>query len=231
MICIPLKNTLSLYTFMTLSNFSGFVRNRAELLNLSIVDLAKQTGISRQALYGLLDGTTSQARVSTLVALASALQVHPVVLFRHMLSQLELPKLSTTGAKYQFDASGFIAETVPDNTTVFIGQTFCKIWEIQNIGHIAWQKRKLVCLDMPMDDQSLLNGVAPPHAQRRLLPSEDSIDIPDATPGDTVLLSVQFTAPAYPCTVISYWKMMDDYGDICFPETEGLSCLVQVVSI
>lgn len=216
---------------MPLYEFSIYVRNRADALGLSIADLARQTGISRQALYGILDGSSGQAKVSTLISLASALQVHPVVLFRHLLHQLELPKFSTTGAKYQFDASGFVAETVPDHTMVTTGQIFCKTWEIQNIGHVTWQNRKLQCVDQAADTPHIIAGIQPPDSERRLLPLQTSVDVPETLPGDTILLSVQFKAPSYPCSIISYWKMTDEHGDICFPETEGLSCLVRVVSI
>ena len=132
---------------MPLFEFAEYVRKRADTLGLSMAELARRSGISRQALYGILDGSSGQARVSTLVTSVNALQVHPVVLFRHLLHQLELPKFSTTGAKYQFDASGFVAETVPDHTTVITDQIFCKTWEIQNIGHVTWQNRKLRCVD------------------------------------------------------------------------------------
>lgn len=95
---------------MPLFEFADYVRQRAEALNLSMSELARQSGISRQALYGVLDGSTGQAKISTLISLARALQIHPVVLFRHLLHQFELPKFSTTGAKYQFDASGFVTD-------------------------------------------------------------------------------------------------------------------------
>lgn len=199
-------------------------------LGLTMSELARKTGVSRQALYAMLDGSTAQARVSTLIALAHALKVHPIVLFRHSLSQMELPKFTTTGAKYQFDASGFVRETVPDNAEVIAGQTFCKTWEIQNIGHVAWSKRKLLCMDENVDAPRWGEG-APCNANRRLLPSENCISIPDTLPGDSVLLNVQFTAPDHPCSVMSYWKMIDEQGDICFPETEGIWCLVRVVSL
>ena len=217
---------------MPLYEFSEYVRHRAASLKLSMSELARLSGISRQGLYGLLDGSTGQAKVATIINLAQALKVHPIVLFRHLLHQLELPKFATQGSKYQFDASGFVRDvTIPDNTIVTTGQTFIKTWEIQNIGHVSWQNRYLICVDQPVDSINLIEGIVPPLSNRLLKPSQNRIPIPDTEPGDTVLLSVEFTAPAYPCSVMSYWKMADEQGDICFPETEGLSCLVQVVSI
>lgn len=217
---------------MPLFEFAEYVRNRAEARGLSMAELARQAGISRQALYGVLDGSTGQAKVSTLIALASALQVHPVVVFRHLLHQLDFPKFSTTTAKYRFDASGFVQDvTIPDNTTMLTNQVFTKVWEIQNIRHVNWLGRKLVCMDRKADFFLVSGPIVAPEAQRGLVPTQRVIDIPETLPGDSVILSVEFTAPSYPCSLISYWKMIDEHEELCFPATEGLSCMVRVVSL
>ncbi len=212
--------------------FSEYVKQRANTLGLTMSELARQTGISRQGLYGLLDGTTEQAKISTLIALAKALQVHPMVLFRELLHQLDFPKFSATSAKYRFDASGFVQDvTIPDNTTVLTDQVFTKVWEIQNIGHVNWLGRKLVCMDRKADISLVPDLIVAPKARRGLVPTQRVIDIPETLPGESVILSVEFTAPSYPCSLISYWKMTDEHEDICFPEMEGLSCMVRVVSL
>ncbi len=217
---------------MPLYEFSEYVKQRADSLSLTMSELSRQTGISRQGLYGLLDGTTEQAKISTLIALAKALRVHPMILFRHLLHQLDLPKFSTTSAKYQFDASGFVQDvTIPDNSAVLTDQVFIKTWEIQNIGHVKWVGRKLLCMDRKADIPVFSDSIVPPETQRGLVPLQRIIDIPETPPGNSVILSVEFTAPSYPCSVMSYWKMTDQSGDICFPETEGLSCMVRVVSL
>lgn len=217
---------------MPLYELSEYVKQRINTLGLSMSELARQTGISRQGLYGLLDGTTGQAKISTLIALAKALQVHPMVLFRHLLHQLDLPKFSTTSAKYQFDASGFVQDvTIPDNTTVLTDQVFTKIWEIQNIGHVDWLGRKMVCVDQNVDIPAVPDQIVAPEPRRGLVPTRHIIDIPKTLPGDSVILSVEFTAPSYPCSLVSYWKMIDENGEICFPATEGLSCMVRVISL
>jgi DNA-binding Xre family transcriptional regulator len=220
------------FAFMPAYEFSEYVKRRANTLGLSLSELARKTGISRQGLYGLLDGTTEQAKISTLIALAKALQVHPMVLFRQLLHQLDFPKFSTTSAKYRFDASGFVQDvTIPDNTMVLTGQVFTKVWEIQNIGHVNWVGRKLVCMDRKADIPLVPSHIIAPKARRGLIPTQRVIDIPETLPGDSVILSVEFTAPSYPCSLISYWKMTGEHQEICFPETEGLSCMVQVVSL
>jgi Helix-turn-helix. len=216
---------------MPLYEFSEFIKQRAQELGLSMTELSKQTGISRQGLYGLLDGSTGQARVSTLLALSKALQVHPIILFRYLLYQMDFPKFSTTAAKYQFDASGFVRDvSIPDNSAVMTNQVFTKDWEIQNIGDVNWLGRHLLCMDRKADIASIPDYLVAHEACRGLTPTQRVIDIPETPPGRSVILSVEFTAPSIPCTVMSYWKMTDQEGDLCFPETEGLSCLVRVIS-
>jgi len=220
------------FVAMPLYELSNYVKQRANTLGLSMSELARQTGMSRQGLYGLLDGTTGQAKISTLIALAKALQVHPMVLFRHLLHQLDLPKFSATSAKYQFDASGFVQDlTIPDNITVLTDQVFTKVWEIQNIGHVNWVGRKLVCMDQKINVPSVPDYIVAPEIRRGLVPTWYVINIPETLPGDSAILSVEFTAPSYPCAVLSYWKMVDEHEEICFPKTEGLSCMVRVVSL
>jgi len=217
---------------MALFEFSEYVRNHAEIQGLSMAELARQVGISRQALYGVLDGSTGQAKVSTIIALAFALKVHPLSLFRQLLHKFDMPQIETPGAKHQYDASGFVRDvTIPDNSRIACGQVFTKTWEIQNIGDVEWRNRQLVCMDLPFNFPAILPGIALPSSSTLLVPHKTHIQIPNAKSTDKVTLSVEFTAPNYPCSVVSYWKMVDEHGDICFPNTEGLWCMVQVVSL
>lgn len=212
--------------------FSHYVKQRAKARGLTLSELARRTGISRQGLHGLLDGAAAQAKMSTLIALARALKVHPVILFQHLLSQLDFPKFVNTAAKYDFDANGFIQDvTIPNNTMVATNQVFTKVWEIQNIGHVDWVGRQLVCMDRKADITMIPEYIDAPELERGLIPTKRVIDIPITPSGGSVQLSVEFTAPAYCCSVVSYWKMVDEQGEFCFPETKGLSCLVQVVSL
>ena len=214
------------------SELAKYIKQRAAELGLNLSKLAKEAGISRPTLYGLLDGSTGEAKISTLVGLASVLRVHPVVLFRYLLAELEFANFSTVSAKYRCDGSGFVADvTIPDNSMVTTDSVFVKTWDIQNIGLVDWIGRKLVCLDRKADWNLMSSHVVPPQAERGLIPEQNMVDIPDTLSGETVRLSVTFTAPSYPCTVVSYWKMVDEAGDLCFPESQGLSCLVRVVSL
>ena len=213
---------------MQKEEFAKYIRVRAKELGLSITKLAQQTGISRQSLYDLFSGTTEQAKLSTVIALANTLQVHPIHLFRHLLDQVESPAYGTEDG----DTMEFIRDvTIPDNSEIKVGKTFTKTWEIKNTGSKAWVGRKLVCMDQPIDP-----AYVPPRSKvlttcRGLIPAEREVAIKDTKPGKTVLVSVEFKAPDYPCSILSYWKVTDETGKICNSMmTEGLSCYVQVVA-
>lgn len=55
---------------MSSYELSEYVKQRRLSLGLSMSEIARRSGISRQGIYGLLDGTSGQAKISTLVALA-----------------------------------------------------------------------------------------------------------------------------------------------------------------
>lgn len=222
---------------MSSAQLTAFIEQRVAVLGLSKTALAKQAKISRAALYKILDGEVQEAKLSTLIRLAAALDCHPLDLLRPLFSRWELPVKTSTGAKYAQDASGFVADvTYPDNSVVTMGQVFEKVWEIKNLGKQVWQGRKLVCVDdflqvssNALDDAALT--MALPIQQRGLIPLQREIAIPTTQPGESVRLAVSFRAPEYPGGMISFWKMQDAQGELCFPELEGLSCLVKVVGI
>jgi len=112
--------------------------------------------------------------------------------------------------------------------SVSVGTRFIKSWEIQNIGNIAWKNRSLVCVDAEFEIVPK-GSVKPPANHRGLIPTVRSTAIAPLEPWDTTTISVEFTAPNYPCSVISYWKMVDHDGNLCFPEHEGLSCHINVI--
>jgi transcriptional regulator with XRE-family HTH domain len=130
------------------SAFALYVRRRAHELSINLSEIARKTGISRQALYNLMSGKSEQAKISTVLALSHVLQIHPLALFRLLL--IMPPKLPNTEAKYKWNATGFVRDvTIPDNTLVLARQVFFKQWEIQNAGFAAWINRRLMCVDSP----------------------------------------------------------------------------------
>ena len=164
------------------------------------------------------------------------LNVHPLVLIRLLFKDktrtFRVPQLQET--KYDKDYSGFVRDvTIPDNSVVTENQIFEKIWEIQNLGEVEWINRRLVCQDEELIVTKKSGESATPLSSSlaHLIPLEKEIPIPTTPPNATVQLAVQFRAPDCPCTTISYWKMVDEFGGICFPEMRGVACQVRVVAI
>lgn len=212
--------------------FSHFIESRRKEVNLTKKALAERAGLSRQGLYKILNGDVKQASLSTIVKLAIPLNVHPIILMQKIFQRWEFPLMETQGALNQHHATGFIGDiTYPDNSIVSTGQQFTKIWRSQNIGKHNWDGCFLKCFDDHVTIATDNDNMGIIHPRRGLLPESKTIPIPLVKSGETVDLEVNFTAPNYPCTAISYWKMVDKDDNICFPESEGLSCLVQVIHL
>lgn len=115
----------------------------------------------------------------------------------------------------KYDDSTFISDiTIPNGSIVSTNEKFTKKWEIQNIGLTIWENRFL------REDNQGVSG---------LIPNSILIPIPTTFPGERVVIKVRFTAPKYPGSYESYWKMVDENGDYCFPSKVGLNCCVKVV--
>jgi hypothetical protein len=77
----------------------------------------------------------------------------------------------------------------------------------------------------------LPEGVEPPSMMIGLTPTQRVVPIEDTFAGGYVDIAVEFTAPPYPCTVYSYWKMVDSTEkNFYFPKSQGIYCLVSVVA-
>ncbi len=87
--------------------------------------------------------------------------------------------------------------TIPDYSQVAPSSTFVKTWRIQNTGSTTWTTDyKLIYLDGMQDASGALSV--------KLTKS--------VAPGDTVDISVTFTAPASNGLYTSYWKMYTATG-------------------
>jgi len=175
---------------------------------LTQTDLANATGISRKNINQIINDKVAEPRIGTLITISRHLHVHPMALMRELFKGWEFPNIQRS---------------------VSVGTRFIKSWEIQNIGNIAWTNRSLVCVDGEFEIIPKRQTVKPPNVKRGLIPSTRTVAVQETQPWETITLSVEFTAPSYPCTVISYWKMVDHDGNLCFPENEGLSCQVHVI--
>jgi hypothetical protein len=115
----------------------------------------------------------------------------------------------------RYDDSAFVGDiSVPNGRMVRTSERFTKTWEIENTGLTTWRDRFL------REENSGASG---------LVPDLPLINVPLTKPGERAKVSVTFTAPEYPATCESYWKMVDQHGAYCFPHKVGLNCCVKVV--
>lgn len=205
-----------------------FVRQRSAQLGLSLAELCRRAGISRQTLYELERLPQKLPSLTTVVALAQALDVHPLRLLQFVFDMV--PMKPAHRRAMAGDRSAFVADvTHPDGSTVSPGQRFLKVWALQNVGTVPWHGRALLCRD---DEVAIYDtGNAKVLVSPGLQPEQRSVPLPDVAPGDTVQVAVWFRAPSQPCSVVSYWKMVDAEGRICFPAAAGLWVMVRVVSL
>jgi len=123
----------------------------------------------------------------------------------------------STGPLHAGDRSRFIADiTIPDGTKVQTGQTFEKIWEIQNAGTVVWRDRYLQRDDLPIDSDTCQ--------------TPERIPVGDTLPNERVKIHVRVTAPTTPGTCMVKWKMVDKQGRLLFPTARPVYFLVHVTA-
>jgi hypothetical protein len=109
---------------------------------------------------------------------------------------------STYGSSYLIGTPGgclnaaFISEAVPDNTVFPAGDGFIKTWTIQNTGYCTWNKNYHLVL---------LSGDA--MGGDTYTPLTESV-----SPGQTVKISANLTAPSSPGTYRGEWRVQSDLG-------------------
>lgn len=205
----------------------AFVRRRCDELEMSLAELCRSAGVSRQTLYDCW-AVDRYPSTQTLVALSWRLRVHPLRLLELVFWQTPLPP-DSTGYR-PGDRSAFVSDpTHPDGEWVMAGERFTKVWRLQNAGRVPWEGRSLSCQDEDVVVYSRREAeplkLAPP-----LTPEATCVPVPDTPPGETVDIAATFLAPDAPGTVLSYWKMTDADGRICFPEARGVWVRVTVIA-
>ncbi len=208
---------------------SRYLRVRASALGLTLSDVCKQAGLSRQTLYSFDEIPRKLPELKTLVALSGVLQVHPLRLLQLIFDEVPL-HAATTRRHKRGDKSTFVRDvSIPDGTPVMPGERFVKTWESQNIGNVPWDGRFLQCIDEDIvvyqKSGERLNIAG------RLTPQSERVAVPFTAPGAKVQISVEFVAPSSPGTLVSYWKTVFEDGKECFPNSLGLWVKVNVVSL
>lgn len=221
---------------MSAKELSDLLKARMRKLALTNSDIAKKANISRQTWYKLINAEIEEAKLSTLINLASALDLNPLTLLQtYFRGHNFRPHQKFQAITQAPNETGFISDiTYPDNSIVYVGEEFEKVWEIVNLGKKPWLNWRLVCVDDKVEvhtkQQDFMIGISD-NPRRGLIPLVDSIPIPPTQPGEHVQLKVWFRAPLEPCTVISYWKSVDAAGNLMFPKKTGLYCQVKVMAL
>ncbi|MDR6502231.1 transcriptional regulator with XRE-family HTH domain [Burkholderia ambifaria] len=214
---------------------------RARELGKTVKELAADAGLTRTYLYKLVSGDTQDPSIRTLIRLAVALKISPIQLFRYFGMDDESDRhdvglsrqlVRAEGIHNANDSIEFTADvTVPDHSIVHVGESFRKIWKVQNTGRIPWRKRRLARVDEQYviarrrEDGSLL-----PLVPNYLTSLTNSVPIAETLPGGIAEISVDFVAPPERCSVASIWRMECDSGMACFPSSFFLQVVVTVVS-
>lgn len=206
----------------------SYIRHRAKAADLNMSELCRRAKISRQTFYDLADVPRKLPTLQTVISLADVLEVHPLRLLHLVFDKVPIHPVAQHPIRS--DRSAFVADvTFPDGALVLPRKKFTKVWEVQNVGKVAWENRFLQCVDEDLIVYARTGEVM--NLANRLIPHATRIAVPPTQPGETVKIQVNFTAPATPGTVISYWKSVFEDGTFCFPKAIGLSCKVRVSTL
>lgn len=210
---------------------ADFIRRRMRERGTNIRKLAAAAKTTRQTLYNLLKPVTKHPGVPLLRQLEDALDLPRHSLVAIAYGKREAHLFATTSSKYPDDYSRFVGDiTVPDKSPVIVNEIFEKIWEIANIGKVVWAGRRLRCDDAQFELVHKRSDTVISSGHLSLHPLQSETPIAVTLPGQSVRISVMFKAPRYPCHTLSYWKMVDGSGDLCFPNLLGVYCEVIVVT-
>jgi hypothetical protein len=207
----------------------NFIRRRGREKGMSVSEICKSAGKSRQTFYAMNEPGARLPDIETLLDFAVALDVHPMRLMQLVFEGRQGTLCRRHERMLPRDVSQFVRDvTVADGAVVMAGARFEKSWEVLNAGSTIWEGRFLQCMD---DDLVVItDGIKCPVVPR-LVPDTRRIAVPRTAPGAAVILSVPFTAPDVPGTCVSYWKSVASTGEVCFPEAVGLSVQVRVIAL
>jgi hypothetical protein len=105
------------------------------------------------------------------------------------------------------DRAELVGETVPDGTQVCRDQEFEKTWEIRNSGERPWRDRWLT-------RQGAAGAPGWLRSPARAL-------IPDAVPGEVVVVQMTLQAPSQVGASTAYFKVTDEAGRLYYPGLES----------
>ena len=207
----------------------SYIRQRCAELGMTQSELSRLTGVSRQTLLSLAQVPDKMPSLQTLVCLAEALKVHPLRLVHLVIDEAPQHRAVAMQRSHN-DQSVFVRDvTFEDGAQVRPGQRFVKTWELQNVGKEPWEGRFLQCMDEEIVVYTRTGETL--QLAHNLRPTQTRVAVPTTLPGDLVQVSVEFTAPEPPGTVLSYGKSAFADGSLCFPKSRGVWVKVQVTSL
>lgn len=118
-------------------------------------------------------------------------------------------------SKYCGDKSRFVTDvTLVDGAAYPPKTALTKTWRVSNDGAVHWKGRKLQRVG--------------PCGGFGFIESPRLVEIGDTAPGETVDVSTEITTPALPGWYLAEWKMIDDDGDLVFPNRYPLFVVLRV---
>lgn len=208
----------------TANLFESYIRQYCIDQNITMQDLAKQTGLARSTFYTLLK-TKSDSKISHFITIANIINIHPEVLLKLKWHEFDLVKDDVKVQKtYQAnsDSLGFISETITEGTVITAGDSFTKTWTITNLSNQTWEGRVLQCIDENINvDINYKNPTV-----QQLIPCQTSIHLPSIPANRQVTIAVIYKTPHTPGQYISKWKIVDEKGQDCFPDATLQTAIV-----
>jgi transcriptional regulator with XRE-family HTH domain len=210
---------------MSSVELSSYLQRRMKELKLSNIEVARRAKISRQTWHRLLKNDMNESKLSTLMGVSQALDIH----FMHLLRlHFNHQENSDSAVKHQIMPPVELGLNnhlqMQDERMCHVGESFIKTWRVINLGKKNWQGMKLLCLDPDTRSEAYPNGLC-------LIAKEREIAIADTKIGESIEVSVQLTAPDTPGRIISDWQIVDNEGNCAAKYGAVLHCIVHVVSI
>ena len=230
---------------MTIQNFStetlrALLTRRSRELGKPLSTIAAEANLSRTYLYSLASVEKRDPSVRTLIKLARALQISPLLLFRYYSNLYGseasgvslLPTNRASGLNDDKDVAVFNADvSTPDHIVVAAGEVFQKVWELQNMGSRPWSDRRLTRVDEEyVVARRNANGDLEPVLQAYLASLHREVPVPKTLPGQPVQIAIHFAAPKEACTVASIWRMENVQGKPCFGPAFFFHVIVTVLA-
>lgn len=208
----------------TANLFESYIRQYCIDKNITMQDLAKQTGLARSTFYTLLK-PKSDSKLSHTITIANIVKVHPDILLKLKWCEFDINTEETVlqnRYEHNGDSYGVVGETVADGTVITGGDSFTKTWTIKNLSNKTWEGRVLQCVDAHVSAEPDFKNPT-----QQLLPCQSTIHLPNIAPNRQVTIAVIFKTPNQSGQYQSQWKLLDENGQDCFPNA-GLHTAVTV---